>query len=142
MLGSGAIAVAPAVLVEAGRLADEHGFLLVADEVATGFHRTGPLTASGGWERGPDVLVLSKGLTNGTSAAATLLVAHAVCDEFDRHDSVFVHGETQAGSPPSAAAIVATLRVAAEQAALGSPSGCRRGSTARSTHSRRIAAGC
>ena len=121
VLGSGALAVPDAVIAEAGRLADEHGFLLVADEVATGFHRTGPLTASGAWLRRPDVLVLSKGLTNGTCAAAALLVADRVCEAFDRADSAFVHGETQAGSPTSAAAILATLDVAAAEAAAGAP---------------------
>jgi adenosylmethionine-8-amino-7-oxononanoate aminotransferase len=121
VIGNGARAVPDGFITEAGRLADEYGFLLVADEVATGYHRTGPFTASSTWEHRPDVVVLSKGLTNGTCAAATVAVSHRVCDEFDRHDAVLVHGETQAGTPASAAAILAVLDIATETAASGQP---------------------
>ncbi|WP_207387025.1 daptide-type RiPP biosynthesis aminotransferase [Frankia sp. Cppng1_Ct_nod] len=113
VLGTGAIEVPTAFIDEAGRLADEHGFLVVADEVATGFYRTGPFVASSLWTRRPDVLLLSKGLTNGTCAAAAVLVSHQICEVFERHDAVFVHGETQAGTPPTAAAIETVLDLAA-----------------------------
>lgn len=86
-----------------------HGFLLVADEVATGFGRTGSLFASATWPEPPDVLVLSKALTNGVCAASAILVSHAVADTFDRTQQVFVHAETQAGTAVAAAAIRATL---------------------------------
>lgn len=124
LLGSGARVVPEGFVAEATRLAERFGFLLVADEVATGFYRVGPLAAScTAWPRKPDVLVLSKGLTNGTCAASAVLVAHEVCDLFDRFDATFVHGETQAGTPPTAAAIVATLDVAA---ALDADAACAR----------------
>jgi len=113
VLGTGCLEVSQPYIDEVGRLADEYGFLVVADEVATGFHRTGPFTASGSWARPPDMLVLSKGLTNGTCAASCLLVSHEVCDEFDRKDAVLIHGETQAGTPVTAAAISAVLEMAA-----------------------------
>ena len=86
-------------------LRDEHGFLLVADEVATGFARTGPLFASGGWSRRPDLLVLSKALTNGALGAAAILVGPRVVSVFSDRGATFVHGETQAGTPAVAAAI-------------------------------------
>nr|WP_269204724.1 daptide-type RiPP biosynthesis aminotransferase [Motilibacter deserti] len=114
VLGTGAIEVPAEFLAEAGRLADEHGFVLVADEVATGFHRTGPFRASAAWARQPDLVVLSKGLTNGTCAASAIVVGERVVREFDAADAVFLHGETQAGTPPTAAAILATLAVARE----------------------------
>src|SRR5206468_7213264 len=121
VLGTGCRAVPDAFLAELGRLAGEYGFLVVADEVATGYHRTGPFTASAAWPRRPDVVVLSKGLTNGACAAAVVVVSHAVCAEFDRHDAMLVHGETQAGTPASAAAILAVLDIAARTAAAGDP---------------------
>jgi adenosylmethionine-8-amino-7-oxononanoate aminotransferase len=121
VIGTGARVVPGEFLAELGRLADEYGFLVVADEVATGYHRTGPFTASSLWSRRPDVVVLSKGLTNGSCAAAVVAVSHAVCDEFDRHDAVLVHGETQAGTPASAAAILAVLDIAAQTVAGGHP---------------------
>lgn len=109
VLGSGAFAVPDQMISMLLDLRREYGFLVVADEVATGFGRTGPMFASQGWPEPPDVLLTSKGLTNGTCAAAALLVNDRVCAVFDQADATFVHGETQAGTPASCAAIVATL---------------------------------
>ncbi|PPG67577.1 aspartate aminotransferase family protein [Rathayibacter rathayi] len=108
VLGTGAVAVPSEFLSTVERLREEHGFLLVADEVATGFGRTGVRFASNGWTRSPDALVLSKALTNGTCAASTILVGRRIVAAFDRDDALFVHGETQAGTPASCAAILAT----------------------------------
>ncbi|WNI16180.1 daptide-type RiPP biosynthesis aminotransferase [Actinacidiphila sp. ITFR-21] len=90
-------------------LREQYGFLLVADEVATGFGRTGTFLATHRWSAPPDVLLLSKGLTNGTCAASAILTSHAVADAFTRHDSVLVHAETQAGTALTCAAVLATL---------------------------------
>lgn len=114
VLGTGALELPGDFITYAGTLADQYGFLLGADEVATGYHRTGPFLASSVWTRQPDLIVLSKGLTNGTCAAAVVVVCHEVCDVYDKYDVPLVHGETQAGTPPSAAAILATLEVAHE----------------------------
>ncbi|RSM63048.1 aspartate aminotransferase family protein [Amycolatopsis sp. WAC 01376] len=109
VLGSGAYEVSDRLINALGRLRAEHGFLLVADEVATGFGRTGPYFASQDWPVRPDVLVTSKGLTNGTCAASAVVVSHEVCEDFERADAVLVHGETQAGSPSSCAAVLAMV---------------------------------
>ncbi|NQX14964.1 aspartate aminotransferase family protein [Rathayibacter sp. VKM Ac-2857] len=109
VLGSGCVALPDDLLCRVQELRERYGFLLVADEVATGFHRTGPLFASDFWDPAPDVLVLSKALTNGTCAAAAVLVGDSVVSAFDEAGAVFVHGETQAGSPPTCAAVLATL---------------------------------
>ncbi len=109
VLGSGAHPVRERFINALDRLRAEHGFLLVADEVATGFGRTGSYFASQTWPTRPDVLITSKGLTNGTCAAAAVVVSHQVCDVFENADSVLVHGETQAGTPSSCAAILATI---------------------------------
>ncbi|AMD86972.1 aminotransferase [Actinomyces radicidentis] len=87
----------------------EHGYLVVADEVATGFGRTGPMFASERWPEAPDVLASSKGLTNGTQAASVVLLSPKVTRVLDEADSPVMHGETQAGSPASCAAILATI---------------------------------
>ncbi|SFR24946.1 hypothetical protein SAMN04488564_108154 [Lentzea waywayandensis] len=109
VLGSGAYPVPVELLAALPGLRAEHGFLLVADEVATGFGRCGSFFASSSWAVRPDVLVTSKGLTNGTCAASALVVSHEVCEVFESADSMLVHGETQAGTPSSCAAIVATI---------------------------------
>ncbi|WP_281450858.1 daptide-type RiPP biosynthesis aminotransferase [Paenarthrobacter nitroguajacolicus] len=110
VLGSGADAVHEDFLAEVLKQRKEHGFLLVADEVATGFGRVSSWFVSDEWAQAPDVVVTSKGLTNGTSACAALLVAQRITDIFDTTESVFVHGETQAGTPSTCAAILATIR--------------------------------
>lgn len=109
VLGTGAHSVSAEFVEAVLDLRDEHGFLLVADEVATGFGRTGPLFASGAWSRPPDVLVLSKALTNGALGAAAVLVGDRVASLFADRGAVFVHGETQAGTPACAAAVLAVV---------------------------------
>lgn len=109
VLGSGTRVVDPAVVELVLRRRDELGYLVVADEVATGFGRTGPMFASGLWPAQPDLLVASKGLTNGTCAASAVLLGHQVAADLDAADVTLAHGETQAGSPVSCAAMLATL---------------------------------
>ncbi|MFP3580533.1 daptide-type RiPP biosynthesis aminotransferase [Arthrobacter sp. SIMBA_036] len=109
VLGSGAEVVPASFIEQLMRHREDHGFLLVADEVATGFGRVSGWFASDEWREAPDVVVTSKGLTNGTSACAALLIAQRVTDAFDKNEAVFVHGETQAGTPATCAAILATI---------------------------------
>lgn len=109
VLGTGALPLIDEYVEELFRLRDEHGFLLVADEVATGFGRTGEMFASQRWTRLPDVLLLSKGLTNGTCAASALVASAPVAAAFDQAGAVLSHAETQGGTPASCAAILATL---------------------------------
>ncbi|WP_018500445.1 daptide-type RiPP biosynthesis aminotransferase [Parafrankia discariae] len=125
VLGTGAHELPADFLAELAALRERHGFLLVADEVATGFGRTGTWFASQDWPVRPDVMVLSKGLTNGTCAGSAVVVSHGVRAAFDDADAVLAHGETNAGTPPTCAAITATvaemrrLDVVARAAALG-----------------------
>lgn len=109
VLGSGAYVVPVAMIDAILGHRREHEFVVVADEVATGFHRTGPRFASHVWAEQPDILITSKALTNGTCAAAALLVSDEIVEAFESTGSVFWHGETQAGSPQSAAAILAVV---------------------------------
>lgn len=125
VLGSGALLLAPSYVQRMLSLRDRHGFLLVADEVATGFGRTGRLFASDAWPAPPDVMVVSKALTNGATAASALLVGARVSRAFARAAATFVHAETQAGTPVASAAILAVIaelrriRVLAAVASLG-----------------------
>ncbi len=109
MLGSGAITLDDTYVDALLRGRSDHGYLLVADEVATGFGRTGRFLASERWSGRPDLMVLSKGLTNGTCAAAAVVVSRAVADAFHESGAVLTHGETQAGTSITCAAITATL---------------------------------
>lgn len=109
VLGSGAHALSDAFIDRLLALREEYGFLVVADEVATGFGRTGTMFATDRWAAAPDILILSKALTNGAMGAAALLVGERVASEYVRGGWTFVHGETQAGTPACAAAVLAVI---------------------------------
>lgn len=109
ILGSGAHALSDAFVDRLLALREEYGFLVVADEVATGFGRTGTMFATDTWPAAPDVLILSKALTNGAMGAAALLVGREIAVAFTDGGWTFVHGETQAGTPMCAAAILAVI---------------------------------
>ncbi|MBO9625491.1 MAG: aspartate aminotransferase family protein [Microbacterium sp.] len=119
VLGSGAFPLSPEFLEAVAEVRAAFDIVLIADEVATGFGRTGAFFASESWPVRPDVMLLSKALTNGAAAASAVLVAPEVCEVFDRSDAVFVHAETQAGTPASCAAILATLAEQRRLDALG-----------------------
>jgi adenosylmethionine-8-amino-7-oxononanoate aminotransferase len=89
-------------------LARDAGALVVADEVATGFGRTGRMFASEGVD--PDFVCLAKGLTGGYLPLAATLTRERVYDAF-RGEMVrtFFHGHTYTGNPLACAAALATL---------------------------------
>jgi adenosylmethionine-8-amino-7-oxononanoate aminotransferase len=123
VLGSGTVPLSARYVDELLALRDRYGFLLVADEVATGFGRTGEFLASQRWSAPPDLLLLSKGLTNGTCAASAVVVSHAVATAFADADSMLAHAETQGGTALTCAAILATL---SEMERLGAVANARR----------------
>lgn len=91
-----------------------HGALLVLDEVATGFGRTGSLFACQQEGVTPDLLCLAKGLTGGYLPLAATLATDAVYRVFlGRYEEYrhFFHGHTYTGNPLGCAAALATLRV-------------------------------
>lgn len=109
VLGTGTLVIEHEWLAGLAALREQHGFLVVADEVACGFGRLGHWFGSDEWPLRPDLIVTSKGLTNGTCAAAAIAVSHAVWEPFLTSDQVLGHAETQAGTAVSCAAIVATI---------------------------------
>jgi adenosylmethionine-8-amino-7-oxononanoate aminotransferase len=118
--GTGTIPLTGEYVDELVKLREHYGFLLVADEVATGFGRTGEFLATHRWCAPPDVVLLSKGLTNGTCAAAAIVVSHGVAATFARAGAVLAHAETQGGTAMTCAAILATLSELDRLDALGS----------------------
>ena len=102
-------------------LCDAHEVLLICDEVATGFGRTGTMFACDQEQVTPDLMCVGKGLTGGYLPLAATLTTERVYDGFlGRAEELrtFFHGHTYTGNPLACAAGIATLRVFEEERTL------------------------
>ncbi|KQO67721.1 adenosylmethionine--8-amino-7-oxononanoate transaminase [Methylobacterium sp. Leaf89] len=101
----------PEVLATVARLARRHGLPLIADEIFTGFGRTGTLFACTQAGIVPDILCLSKALTGGTMALAATVATGAVFESFLADDpaAALMHGPTFMANPLACAAANASL---------------------------------
>ncbi|HSC37353.1 MAG TPA: aminotransferase class III-fold pyridoxal phosphate-dependent enzyme, partial [Chitinophagaceae bacterium] len=88
-----------------------HGILCIADEVMTGFYRTGKLFASEYLRQKPDIICLSKGLTGGTMALGVTAVTDRVIEAFTSDDTLktFFHGHSFTANPLACTAALASL---------------------------------
>ena len=113
--GAAGILVQPPGYLRAVReLCDEHGALLICDEVATGFGRTGTMFACEQEEVAPDLLCLAKGITGGYLPLAATLTTEAIYEGFlgaPEDQRTFFHGHTYTGNPLAVAAALASLDV-------------------------------
>jgi adenosylmethionine---8-amino-7-oxononanoate aminotransferase len=95
-------------------LCDEHDVLLICDEVATGFGRTGTMFACEQEGVSPDLMCVAKGLTGGYLPLAATLASEHIYEAFlGEHSELktFFHGHTYTGNPLACAAALATLDV-------------------------------
>lgn len=109
VIGTGAVPLTDDYVRGLLRLRREHDFLIVADEVSTGFCRVDSYFASAAWPEQPDLIITAKGLTNGTQAASAVISSHRIADAFDHAGAILGHAETQAGTPVACASITATV---------------------------------
>ncbi|CAN7614546.1 adenosylmethionine--8-amino-7-oxononanoate transaminase [Pararhizobium sp. LjRoot238] len=114
ILGAGGMRTYPAsVLAELKRIAERHGALMIADEVMTGWGRTGSIFACEQAGVTPDILCTSKGLTGGALPLAATLCTTEIFDAHlstDRRRTLF-HSSSYTANPIACAAAVANLAV-------------------------------
>jgi adenosylmethionine-8-amino-7-oxononanoate aminotransferase len=114
ILGAGGMLIyAPEVLTEMKRVCETHGVLFIADEVMTGWGRTGTLFACEQARVTPDIACYSKGLTGGSLPLAVTLCR---ADIFDAHYSTdrsrtFFHSSSYTANPIACAAALANLEI-------------------------------
>ncbi|HUC57882.1 MAG TPA: aspartate aminotransferase family protein [Streptosporangiaceae bacterium] len=101
----------PGYLAEVREICRRHGVLFVADEVITGFGRTGQWFASGRFDLDPDLITTAKGLSSGYLPIGAVICSPRVAEPFWQEGSgqVFRHGYTYSGHPTAAAVALANL---------------------------------
>jgi 4-aminobutyrate aminotransferase len=87
-------------------LCDEHGILLVADEIQSGAGRTGKMWAIEHWDVEPDILLTAKGIASGMPLSAMVAPAHIL-----ESWGIGAHGSTYGGNPVACAAALATIEL-------------------------------
>lgn len=109
MGGAGVIAPPPDYWPRVRNLLSEHGILLIADEVITGYGRTGEWFVSEPFGMDADIIITAKALTSGYAPLGAVLMRDRIGEAIANGDSHFFHGHTYYGHPVACALALANL---------------------------------
>src|ERR1700685_915186 len=105
---NGVLVPPPEYMPRLRRICDRQGVLLIADEVMSGWGRTGKWFAMDHWDVQPDVLVTAKGITSAYIPLGLCATTNRIADFFEDH--LFAHGHTYEAHPLTLAPAIATIR--------------------------------
>lgn len=114
---SGCLKYPVGYLKEVRRICDQHGILLIADEVMSGFGRTGKWFGVENHGVIPDMMAMAKGLTSGYLPFGCLMVSDRIAARFD--DTVLALGLTYSAHPVSCAAALENLKIYEDEGLIG-----------------------
>lgn len=117
--GAGGVIVPPATYWPLIRqVCDKYGVLLIADEIVTGFGRSGSMFGSRLWGVAPDIMCLAKGISSGYVPLGATVVNQRVADAFAANadfGGAIMHGYTYSGHPVACAAAIANLKIVRDE---------------------------
>ncbi|MBZ4654487.1 MAG: Acetylornithine transaminase [Peptococcaceae bacterium] len=96
------------------QICEHYDILFIADEVMTGFGRTGSMFAIEDWGVVPDLICVAKGMSAGYSPLGGVIAKDEIYEVFKNGSGSFVHGHTYGGNPLSAAVAVAVVKTILE----------------------------
>jgi putrescine aminotransferase len=112
VLGSAGIVIPPREYFERiSAICKQYDILLIADEVATGFGRTGVWFACEHYGLEPDILLLAKGINSGYLPLGAVLFSEAIGERFIKSQVPLMHGSTYNGHPVTCASALANLEI-------------------------------
>lgn len=110
--GAGGVIIPPdSYWPEIQRICDKYDILLVADEVITGFGRTGETFASDTYQIKPDVICIAKALSSGYLPIGGVMISDRLADVLIHQGGEFAHGYTYSGHPAACAAALKVLEI-------------------------------
>nr|WP_225941918.1 aspartate aminotransferase family protein [Sporosarcina limicola] len=115
--GAGGVLIPPNdYFKEVRKLCDEYGIVFIADEVITGFGRTGKMFGMENWDVQPDMMSFAKGVTSGYIPLGGVLVSDKIHDVMkDKSMGTLFHGFTYSGHPVAAAVALKNIEIIEKQ---------------------------